>query len=566
MNYISLIDELGIDIDTITTLDDTKIIRLKKQLKAKAVLDNKSNLGELASIIDQLKDETTRKHHVFIEKHKWLKQVITGDYSNIPQNSISIHHESIADNESLKYFLSPYLKEHVKPFLSETLTKGKYILLLNFVKSNILFTEEIEQLIISLFSSKLNYAKVYIESGKLKEKHYPVGFITNRNFVKCLSQYPNSFDDEVNELNSVIIDTYNSKRKQVTDDSFVFAAKTMVAFGELDISNYMLKDILTTNAAIASPYAHNSARKTSKSKSGTGVGIWSVIVFLILIVRIGVKVFKSDNSSTNYYDQYDRISIPNTNYQKENILERIKEIQKKREAEENQTVYNTEQEVEETILETTESNTITEGKIPKTVTLPDYNNKHKSKDHVRFIYSLKLKTNRKTKTKSSIKATPLNPFTNPYPKTFNTLHSYKNNTISTYSLVKNNSRKDLIVFRLTNGIDQSIIIPKREWRYLNITKGDSILFYTGHQFVADRFSHFKESAELSRLYKIETLSNNSEINILPQTIKVNFNKDFKTKVTTIDSTLTDNIKTEKINLEPLSIDNIYARWYRNKYN
>ena len=566
MNYISLIDELGIDIETITTLDDTKIIRLKKQLKAKAVLDNKSNLGELASIIDQLKDETTRKHHIFIEKHKWLKQVITGDYGNIPQNSISIHHESIADVESLKYFLSPYLKEHVKPFLSETLTKGKYILLVNFVKSNILFTEEIEQLIISLFSSKLNYAKVYIESGKLIEKHYPVAFITNRNFIKCLSQYPNSFDDEVNELNSVIIDTYNSKRKKVTDDTFIFAAKTMVAFGELDISNYMLKDILTTNAAIASPYAYNNARKSSKSKSGTGVGIWSIIVFLILIVRIGVKVFKSDSSPTNYYDQYDRISIPNSNYQKENILEAIKEIQKNREAEENRTITTIQNEVEETVLESTERNTNTENSTPKTVTLPDYNSKHKSKDHVRFIYSLKLKTNRKTKTKSSIKATSLNAFTNPYPKTFNTLQSSDGNKTNTYSLVKNNSRKDLIVFRLTNGIDQSLIIPKSQSRYLNIKTGDSVLFYTGHKFVADRFSHFKQEAGISRLYKIETLENNSEINILPQTMKVSFNKDFKTNTTTRDTTLTDHIKTKKIDLELLSIDNIYSRWYRAKYN
>jgi len=568
LNYISLIDELGIDINTLTTLDSAKIIRLQKQLKAKAVLDNKSNLGELATIIDELKNDSTRQHHIFIEKHKWIKQIISGDYSNIPQNSTSIYHEAIADPEGLKYFLSPYLKAHIKPFLSETLSKGKYILLLNVVKSTILFTEEIEQIIINLLSSKLNYAKVYIETGKLKDKYHPIGYITNRNFITCLSQYPNSFYDEVNELNSVIIDTYNSKRKHLSDDVFIFSAKTMVAFGELDISNYMLKDVLISNAAIAQPYAFNSQKKT-KSKSGSSVGIWSVIVFLILIVRITTKVFNNDSNSNNSLNQYERNNLQNINFNNETFIETVRKIQEDKKNKQNQTI-----EVRQTTTEylanddsVMETN-INSYTITKRVTLPDYNSKRKAKDHTRFIYSLKLKTDRYTPYSGRDTGTDLNAFTNPYPKTFNIIKSASSNKNNAFSLIKNNSNKDLIVFRLTNGIDESIFIPKDENRYLNVKKGDSVLFYTGHYFSPGRFSHFKLKPELSQLYVINNLKNSdtNEINILPYTVKINYNKNFSTNTTTIDTTLLDHIETNKIDFKPLSINNIYTRWYKKKYN
>ncbi|WP_289044606.1 hypothetical protein [uncultured Olleya sp.] len=563
MNYISIIDQLNLDIEAISDLDNNKIIRLQKQLKAKAVLENSSNLGQLASMIDELKDETIRKHHIFVEKHQWLKQIITGDYSNIPQSSIKIHHESIANNDSLKQFLVPYLKAHIKPFLAETLNKGKYILLINIVLSQRLFTEEIEQMIISFFSSKLNYAKVYMEEGKLEDKHYPVAYITNRNFIKCLSQYPNSFEDDINELNSVVIDIYNSKRKNTNNSTFIFTAKAMVAFGELEISNYMLKDVLISNAATAKPYAFKTG-KSQKTKSGTGVGIWSIIVFLILMVRIATKVFRSDSSSpSNYYDQYDRINIGNTNENNKNILEAIRKIQEKKQLEQQTLGSNNSKNnnIEETVI-LKNNNTI------KTITLPNiYGNRYKSKNHIRFIYSLKLKTKREDQEKNPKPTTPITAFTNAYPKTFNTIESSENR-VNNYSLLKNNTNKDLVVFRLTQGIDQTIYIPNEETRYINIKQGDSLLFYTGQYFSPGRFSHFKTQTELSKLYKVKTLETgtNTEINILPFSQEVKFNKDFKTNKTTIDTFLRDHIKTNKLELESLNIDYIYTKWYKNKYN
>ncbi|WP_397363525.1 hypothetical protein [Olleya sp. R77988] len=574
MKYISLIDELGIDINTIATLDATKIIRLQKQLKANAVLNNKSNLGELASLIEQLKDENIRKHHVFVENHKWLKQIISGDYTNISQSSVAINLENVAGNEELKYFLSPYFKEHIKPFLSETLNKGKYNLLYDFIESNIvvtedfaegsfLFTEEIEQIIISFFSSKLNYAKVYIESGKLNDKHFPVAYITNRNFIKCLSQYPSSFDDEVNELNSEVIDTYNSKRKNTDNDIFIFAAKAMVAFGELEVSNYMLKDVLDSNAAIARPHAFRSG---SKSKSGSGVGIWSGIIFLILIIRIATKVFKNDNSSYDSNYRFENIKINSSDYNEQNILEAIKIIQERQEAQKNGTfIEEDEIEVEETVIEATKRDPDN-----NKITLPDISTKKKAKDHTRFIYTLKSNTKRKDENLGSVNSVELNAFTNPYPKTFNLIRSLKTKlmrSFSSYRLVKNNSKKDLIVFRLTDGIDQSIFIPKDESVYLNLIENDSILFYTGNNFVVDRLSHFTDNKDLSKLYIIDNIVDNSqEINVLPYKISTYKGRKLNSKKEETGTTKKDVIKTKNITLRGISIDKVYLNWYRKKYD
>ncbi len=556
MNYISLIDELGIDIDTIATLNDAKIIRLQKQLKAKAVLEQKSNLGELASLVDEFKDENIRKHHVFVENHKWLKQIISGDYSNIPQSSVYIDHESIGDIEALKHFLEPYLKAHIKPFLSETLNKGKYILLINSIESTLLYTESVEQLIVNFFISKLNYAKVYIEQGKLKDTHAPVAYITNRNFIKCLSQYPNSFTEEVNELNSEVIDTYNSKRKNVDNHIFIFTAKTMVAFGELNTSSYMLKDVLESNADIARPYAYSTGSK-SKTKSGFGVGIWSIIVLVVIIIRLVSASFNFSSSSNNTDTIYKNFKINNSdnnNLNKEHILEAIKRIQEQKEAVKN----------DSTTLET-ENETINEDNSEKhligdKVTLPDIDNSYKSEDHTRFIYALKLKTNRNDESLGSSNTVRLNAFTNPYPKTFNNIKAYISSVEknSQYSLIKNNSANDLIIFKLKPGIDQSIFIPKDKKIYIDLNKNDSLVFYSGAGFVVDKFSYFKSNATLSKLYIVEEMNGNlyKEINVLPHRLSI-YNKTILNQKGKIkDTSKLDVIKTKNIQLKAINIDKV----------
>jgi len=156
LKYISLTDLLDLNIEEISNLDSNGIIRLQKQLKAKAMLEGESNVGELTKVIDNLKNDNTRACYIFVEKHLWLKQLITDDFKSISLKDITIDESSIYDQETLKYFLNDYLKGNLIVFLSEALSKGKYEHILKILEHNYLFTEEINQLIINLFKVKEN--------------------------------------------------------------------------------------------------------------------------------------------------------------------------------------------------------------------------------------------------------------------------------------------------------------------------------------------------------------------------------------------------------------------------
>jgi hypothetical protein len=69
LKYISFIDQLGLDINELSQIDANGIIKLQKQLKAKAMLGDANNLGDISILIDKLKDENVREHHIFIERH-----------------------------------------------------------------------------------------------------------------------------------------------------------------------------------------------------------------------------------------------------------------------------------------------------------------------------------------------------------------------------------------------------------------------------------------------------------------------------------------------------------------
>ena len=329
MKYISLVDELGLDLEALSNIDSNKIIRLQKQLKANAVLNNTSNLGELSLLIEHFKEEDTRKNHLFVERHIWLKQIISGLYTEIPQQSVFMDDTYIADIENLKSFLSPYLKENIKPFLSETLNRGKYELLVNVIGNHFLFSEEVIQIIVNFFKSKLDYACIYLNEGKVLEKHSPIAYIRNYNFIKSLNEFPNSFSEEIQELCSEVVDLYNSKRRNISNEHFIFAAKTMVALGKLDVSNLPLKDLLESNADIARPYT-NRVPKREKNSSGSGFSAWGVIVVIIIILKIASYSYRNSRSNSYNINNKDFQEILQRSYGEDGktIKEIIEENQK----------------------------------------------------------------------------------------------------------------------------------------------------------------------------------------------------------------------------------------------
>ena len=547
MKYISFIDQLGIDINELSQIDANGIIKLQKQLKAKAMLGDANNLGDISNLIDKLNDETVIQHHIFIEKHSWLKQLISGDYQNIKQGDIAIDDSLIYNLEDLKYFLAPFLKENLKVFLSETLSKGKYVLLLKVLIHNYLFSEENNQLIINFFKARLNYATVYLREGRLKHKEFPIAFITNKVFINCLNEYPDCFNDDMQELNSEVIDIYNSNRRNTDNQEFRFAAKSMVAFSILDTSNVFLKETLVSNADIAKQYSHPSR---SSKKTGSGFGGWSIFVIVMIVIRIIFWVGKSSSSSSNDYDYFKNSEYSSNPVYNDEIQRMIDSIQRSSSTDDTFTIDN--DLIEDTVIEDVYRPPSTDDRLKLT-------------DHTKFIYTLKRKVERKTS--DEISGMNLNPFSNPYQKTFNELPYTEDLTNNTFLKINNRSKKDLIVFRLTQGIDQSIYIPVGKRVSIKVIQNDSLLFYTGTDFVSSRFSHFKKDTDLSNLYKITDYdtSLSKEISIYPFENIVSIVKSSSSNKVLVDTVRGETIKTNKIKLKQLNIDKIYTNWYNKKY-
>ncbi|MDG5492308.1 hypothetical protein [Psychroserpens sp. SPM9] len=533
MKYISFIDQLNIDIDQLAHINSDGIIKLQKQLKAKAMLGDANNLGEVANLIEKLKDENTRQCHVFVEKHKWLKQLISGDYEDIKQGEVEVNESDISNLDHLKYFLSPFLKENLKVFLSETLNKGKYVLLLKVLTHNYLFSEEINQLIINFFKARLNYAIVYLNEGRQKDKEYPVGFITNKVFINCLNVYPDCFNEEIQELNSEVIDIYNAKRRNVDNQEFKFMAKAMVAFAVLDTSNVFLKQMLESNADIARQYTRPSR---SSRKTGSGFGGWSVFVVIMIFIRIIFWIGKSSNSSPDYdYIRSGDFSIE-YNDDMRKIVDSIRAAQNPND-----------------IFEVEETSTNSQF------------DRYKLEDHIKFIYTLKRKVERKDSEDGYVK--PLYAFSNPYPTTFNEIPNTTNINDNNYLNISNRSEQDLIVFRLKQGIDQSIYIPKNEKLSVEVVANDSLVFYTGRDFVATDFSHFKTHTDLTNMFRINSFDPTKEkqITIYPFENKITKVNSSSSNKVIIDTTRKERVVAKNIQILSIDINDLYTDYYKKHY-
>lgn len=538
MNYISLQKIFDLDINSLSDLNQSKIYQLQELLREKTSASKLTDKYQILTYIENLQHQNFVKNLVFVEKHHWLKQIISGNYNDILQNSVKVNSQLIENEDELKQFLDPYFKTHIIPFLEETFEKEKHLLLINFVENKKLFSEDIKQLIISFYISKLNVAKDYIKSGKYQGNLSTISYIHNRNFIKCLSVYSSSFTTEVNDLNSEITDIYNDYRQFSNDPILTFSAKTMVAFGEFETSIKGLKEVLDSNAYLAKPNAYklsNSSKK--KSKSNSKISTWSIIVIILLVLRFGFKIAK------NFINNNDNIKQEQNNYLNQaydgdfqNAIEEIKRQQG--------------------------NNTNSSDSNGKT-TLPEGSNKTKSKNHIRFLYTLKLKTNRKNDYLDENQKVDIQDFTNPYPNTFNLIKSSSSDAAG-YSLLKNETKNDLIVFRLKKGIDEAVYIPKDKNVFLELKKGDSIMFYYGSDFIVTKFSSFKQNTNLTNLYKLNSNSPNNVIEVLPRTI--NTYKKTNSQNTVTDTTFVDNIETERIKLGKLNLDRIYANWYRDYIN
>ncbi|MCB0399321.1 MAG: hypothetical protein KDD26_06780 [Winogradskyella sp.] len=580
MKYTSLTDLLDLNLDQISELNANSIIRLQKQLKAKAVLEDNNNIGEITKIIDDLKNDNLRECYIFVEKHAWLKHLISGNFEGIILKDIEIDESSIQDLENLKYFLNDYFKENLIVFIGNALNKGKYEHIYKTLQYNYLFTEAINQLIISFFKARLNYACAYLQEGKLSEKQFPVTFISNKTFIKSLNAYPDAFNEEIQELNSEVIDIYNQLRRNTGRDNFKFCAKVMVAFADLDTSKVFLKETLESNAEIAKEYAHPSNRE--KEKSGSGPNSWSIVFIVFIVIRFIFWIGKSvsNDSRPDYnpinFENYDFNSSGINDNRLRSIDSIMKEMQKGTVDEEDlrrvlsgnsaSSDDNTSNdEIKEPIIESTvdiEETMMEAGELIEDEPLSKAD-KRKLVSHIRFLYSLKYKYYIKPKDNTILSSSY--PDSNPYPKTFNLMPGKPRvSSKDDITLISNKSDKDLVVFRLKSGIDQSIYIPRDKNKYVFLRVRDCLVFYTGTDFIKSKFSHFKNDGRLSEIYKIKKLDRgNSTIIIYPPKKS---NTDTSSKRVQYNAYDTDNLSLYNLSIKPLYIDELYKQYYNNYYN
>ena len=151
------------------------------------------------------------------------------------------------------------------------------------------------------------------------------------------------------------------------------------------------------------------------------------------------------------------------------------------------------------------------------------------------------------------------PYTNPYPKTFNTIQTNPSNNTDQLE-VTNSTQKELIIFKLQNGVDEAIIIPKEDKTVLNFKQGDSIAFYAGNDFTSSKFSHFTRTQDISNIYEIKSLSTAAKIEVLP--FKDNSGSAKSTKFhRSVESLKLQNLEAKK--LKP--IESLYTDFYNSLY-
>ncbi|MFC4634858.1 hypothetical protein ACFO3O_13135 [Dokdonia ponticola] len=376
--------------------------------------------------------------------------------------------------------------------------------------------------------------------------------------------------DEVTEVNSTIIEVYNSHLKTINQE-WEFAASAMVAFGRLKPPNPYQQEVYEKNAETAKSsmsridFSETDEKGSYTSDGGNNVFMVVRIIVILFIVIRAIVSFSDDGPTYNdyYNDTIDFQRIITANERNQNKYSTDSDSLQPIEEEIAETIIeSTEAYVEEDTQEVTqEENAITVGEMEQTftteyTTLPNRPKGYSQDSHIRFLYSLKRKVSRGDN-KEPEDIVKITPFTNPYPKSFNPIE-IESSSGKEKLVINNDTQKELIIFRLKDGVDQAIIIPKNDNAILDFKEGDSIAFYAGNDFEISKFSNFSKRQDLSHLYKITSLNTSSRIDVMP--FKENNNETRNLRYKRIESLKLYNTEMEELE----AIETLYRDFY-NKY-
>ncbi len=563
MKYISLIDELGISVHSIQAINTTRIEQLQKQLEFEAVLDTDIKITELSHLISQLENPDFIEATIFVERHLWLKKILLGRPEDLDNTSFDSTYDPRAITPYSKAYTTPFLLNTLTHTLSYLLKERKLQLFTRIVSQKRFFSDEVNQTIIAFLATQINNAKNILSERKLKESQESISFLHHSDFIASLNIHIASLTDEITEINSTVIRMYNLNQN-TRNHEWDFAIAVMIAFGKLSLPNKEQQEVFAKNASKAksSKFNPDIARfDTSNSQNNNAKATYIIIAFVgvIFIAIIATIPFINRSGTIDYYYENDtEVTIEDVFKESQqnagNDYTNADEDASSEGDDEKKPIISKTPIYEVQTIEAKPQRTIN----PEYITLPKQSKGYSQDSHIRFLYSLKNKVS-KGDDMDALEIIRVTPYTNPYPKTFNTIQTNLSNNTDQLE-VTNSTQKELIIFKLQNGVDEAIIIPKEDKTVLNFKQGDSIAFYAGNDFTSSKFSHFTRAQDISNIYEIKSLSTAAKIEVLP--FKDNSGSAKSTKFhRSVESLKLQNLEAKK--LKP--IESLYTDFYNSLY-
>ncbi|MGV6831982.1 MAG: hypothetical protein ACWA5P_10555 [bacterium] len=449
---------------------------------------------EKISILNGLNDATQRSYHITIEEHDWLKRFLLKDFENLKASEIALDLKRISYVYGFQLFLELYLRVLLPEFLDFCFNNQELKLLYNVLDKVDLFSQQCENIIVNFLNRKVNNACAVLSQDSDYSDYDQITYIKNYHFYQSLNIYSPKLEKVSIQLYDEILEKATLYDNSLEDNPrLYFLQHAQIAFKKKEVEDVATKLLIDDNAEIAIENTIKDSTEIHDDKST----LKRTLLFVTAAVFVIFMIFYTIGNA----------------------------------------IENKEAPEEKSVEETTER------KKRKT----DYDNR------IQFYYSLKLLASSKAKVlDKNTKRTVLNEFSNPYPKTFNTLNFERAASENNNLELSNKSGNSLIVFRLLKGKDQSIYIPNNKSAFILVQENDSLLFMTGNNFATSKFSHFKNDMAISDIYKIGSLNN-----LNSSKITISFDNTIKESIIKQRS-----IKTDKnILLKRISIDNSYRAYY-----
>ncbi|MBC3847564.1 hypothetical protein H8K90_14295 [Winogradskyella echinorum] len=495
MKYYSYIDELNLGFEEFINLSPYKLKEIINQL-------SEQDTQYKTSIIRGIEDSVSRSYHLTIEKNIWLKNILFKRFEALKKNQIELNLEYIDYISGFKLFLELYIRPILPNLINQLIEKNELKLLFNILSQSDLFSKNCEKDIIGLLHNKVDYGVRYLNQNQINNPDEEIKYIKSYLFYEILNLYEPHFKEKLINLYDSITTISDQFDDYSNDPLFRYVSQAQVAFRKSQIDDVATKLVIDNNAENAKEYAYKYASEIKPSTSKSSYKRYQDLISIIGITTFVIIL------STVAFNSLQKSDVEEKSFQTENY-----DTKKKR------TTYD---------------------------------------NRIRFYYSLKRITKKAKKTEVSTNEIEVQPFSNPFPKTFNLIANDTTVSNNTNVQIANKTNSDLIVFKMIKGVDESIYIPQAKTIYISLNPSDSLLFYSGTKFITSNLSNFKEDMVISDVYKVDKIDDASvsTINITPID---SLNKFKKRLISKEHIKTTDNIKLRKI-----SLDNLY-RIYYSKY-